>query len=156
MSIFTTGESVLDDRPVTTGSVARNNRPRTAVRASRIQISLREFFHPSVLAFLALALTVGASGYGNKLSHYFHHAGVSKAYPTRMWVEHRDESSVQAKHSIKPLQTSAPALFAAPPPLVVRHSRDHAVVTPAALRVAFLTSSQLPFRGPPSIPSSLA
>ena len=157
MNIFTPGESVLDDRPVATGSVARSRRSGTAAGGSGIQISIRQFFHPSVLAFLALALTVGASGYGYKLSHYFHHAGVSKAYPTRMWVEHRDESvGAQAKQSVKPLQIPGPALFAAPAPRVLRLSRDHVIVTSAPPRVALLISSQVSFRGPPSFHLSLA
>jgi hypothetical protein len=127
-----------------------------AAHASGMHLAVRQFFHPYVLAFLALALTVGASGYGNKLSQYFHHAGVSKASPTRMWVDHRDESvAVQAQHHVRP-RIPGLTLFALSTPQVPRFSRDHVVITPAPARVAPFLSSHIPFRAPPSLRSSLA
>lgn len=157
MSIFTAGETVLDEIQVATGSWARIERRDTALCDSGFRDSIRQFFHPYVLAFLALALTVGASGYGYKLSHYFQIAGVSKASPTRMWVDHRDESvGVQAKHSIKPLRIPGLALFTAPAPQALRLSRDHVVITPVPARVAFPIFSHIPFRAPPSLHFSLA
>lgn len=128
-----------------------------AAPGSAIQVALRQFFHPCVLAFLALALAVGASGYGYKLSHYFQHAGVSKASPTHMWVDHRDESvGPLAKHNIKPLRIPGLTFFAAAALELPRHSRDHVVITPAPARVALFLSSHIPFRAPPSLHSSQA
>jgi hypothetical protein len=148
---------VHDKSPIATGRNTRVERPAgVTAHASRIHVAVRQFFHPHVLAFLALALTVGASGYGNKLSQYFQHVGVSKASPTRMWVDHRDESvAVQAQHHVKP-RIPALALFAFSTPQVPRLSRDHVVITPAPARVASFLSSHIPFRAPPSLPSSLA
>lgn len=156
MSIFAAEETVLDDNPVATGSLARIERGALAAHGSELQIAIRQFFHPYVLGFLALALAVGASGYGYKLSHYFQNAGVSKASPTRMWVDHRDQSlAVLAQHQIKPQQIPGLALFAAPAPQILRLSRDHVVITPAPARVAFLISSHIPFRAPPSLHPSV-
>ena len=156
MSIFTAGESVLDDNPVATGSLARIERRAMAAPRSELQIASRQFFHPYVLGFLALALAVGASGYGYKLSHYFQIAGVSKASPTRMWVDHRDESAgTQAQHLTKPQRIPGLALFDSPAPQVLRLSRDHVVITPAPARVAVIISSHIPFRAPPSLHPSV-
>ena len=65
-------------------------------RVSKLHVAVRQFFRPYVLAFLALAIAVGGNGYGYKLSQYFQHSEVSKASATRMWVDHRDDSSITA------------------------------------------------------------
>jgi hypothetical protein len=84
---------VLDEFQIATRSLAPIERTAAAsARDSEMHGWVKQFFHPYVLAFLALALSVGGSGYGYKLSQYFQHSGVTKASPTRMWVEHRDES----------------------------------------------------------------
>ncbi len=148
---------MFDEFPIAAGSVARNERQQSYLPDSGIPTFVRQFFHPYVLAFLALALTVGGYGYGYKLSQYFQHSGVSKASPTRMWVEHRDEfAAVQAQHHVKPQRIPGLTLFAISAPRVPRLSRDHVVITPAPARVALFLFSHIPFRAPPSLHSSLA
>jgi hypothetical protein len=118
---------------------------------------VRQFFHPYVLAFLALALAVGASGYGYKLSQYLQHEGVSKASPTHMWVDHRDDSvAVQAAQCVKPQRIPGLTLFAISTPRVPRLLRDHVAITPALALLALIISSHIPFRAPPSLHLSLA
>ncbi|WP_348264006.1 hypothetical protein P8935_05610 [Telmatobacter sp. DSM 110680] len=150
--------TVLSESPIPTRPSKPFERPKTSVARDRgIRTSARQFFHPYVLAFLALALAVGASGYGYKLSQYLQHAGVSKASPTHMWVDHRDDSvAMQAGQFVKPQRIPGLALFAILDPQVPRPSRDHVVVTPAPALVASVISSHIPFRAPPSIHSSMA
>jgi hypothetical protein len=151
-------KTVLDVSKIAMAYSAHNRRQTTLVaRDSGIQAAIRQFFHPYVLAFLALALVVGAYGYGYKLSQYSHHSGVSKASPTHVWVDHRDETvGVQALHHAAPQDLSDFAVFAAFVPPVPRLSRDHVVITPAPARVAVFISSNIPFRAPPSLHSSQA
>ena len=124
---------------------------------SKINVAVRQFFRPYVLAFLALAIAVGGNGYGYKLAQYFHHSEVAKASATRMWVDHRDDSSITVAHQhTRPQRISALELFLVFAPQVPRLSRDHAVTTPAPARVAAVISSHIPFRAPPSIQPFLA
>ena len=134
--------------------MARNERQQSYLPDSGIPAFVRQFFHPYVLAFLALALTVGGYGYGYKLSQYFQHSGVSKASPTRMWVDHRDQSVIpQAQHHVKPQRIRGLTFFALSAPQVLRLSRDHVVIKPAPARVALFLSWHIPFRAPPSLHS---
>lgn len=129
----------------------------TVARDSAVDVAVRQFFRPYVLVFLALALAVGCNGYGNKLAQYFQHSRVSKASATRMWVDHRDDSSVTVAHQpTRPQRISAFELFLVFAPQVPRLSRDHALTTPAPARAAIVISSHIPFRAPPAIQSSLA
>jgi hypothetical protein len=122
-----------------------------------VKFAVRQFFQPYVLAFLALAIAVGANGYGNKLVQYLHYAEVSKASATRMWVDHRDDSSVTVSHQqTRPQRISAFELFLVFAPQVPRLTRDHALTTPAPARAAFVIASHIPFRAPPQIQSSMA
>ncbi len=126
-------------------------------RDSEVRFAVRQFFQPSVLAVVALVVMVGGCGYGYKLSQYFQQSGMSKASPTRMWVDHRDEShAVPAQLHTKPQRIPGFALFALSASQLPRLSRDHVVVTPAPARVAFVISSNIPFRAPPSLNPSLA
>lgn len=126
-------------------------------RDSKMNVAVRQFFRPYVLAFLALAIAVGGNGYGYKLAQYFHHSEVSKASATRMWVDHRDDSSIAVAHQqTQPQRIFALELFLIFDPQVPRLSRDHTVTTPAPMRVAAVISLHIPFRAPPSIQSSLA
>ena len=118
---------------------------------SAVEVAIRQFFRPYVLAFLALALAVGGNGYGYKLAHYFHHSEVSKASATRMWVDHRDDSSITVAHQTRPQRISAFELSLVFAPQIPRLTRDHALTTPAPARAAFVISSHIPFRAPPSI-----
>jgi hypothetical protein len=129
----------------------------TAARDSKLNVAVRQFFRPYVLAFLALAIAVGGNGYGYKLAQYFQHSEVSKASATRMWVDHRDDSSVTVAHQqTRPQRISALELFLVFASQVPRLSRDHAVTTPAPARVAAVISSHIPFRAPPSVQPFLA
>ena len=111
-----------------------------------------------LLAFLALAIAVGGNGYGYKLAQYFQHSEVSKASATRMWVDHRDDSSsITAHQHTRPQRISAFELFALfEPQQVQRLSRDHALTTPPPPRIAFVICSHIPFRAPPTLHFSLA
>jgi hypothetical protein len=149
---------VPNDFPNPTGDKARNQRAESTLgRGARIPVAVRQFFQPCVLAFFALAIAISANGYGYKLSQYLHHAEVSKASGTRMWVEHRNDSSrVGVPHQTKPQLLSGFALIAFCVPQLPRFSRDHVVITPAPARVAFVISSHIPFRAPPALNPSLA
>ena len=127
-----------DEFPIPTRHQAQNRRSVLVIgRDSGIPVAVRQFFQPCVLAFFALAIAISANGYGYKLSQYLHHAEVSKASGTRMWVEHRDDSSsaVTQLHT-KPQKISGLALLAFSAPQLPRLSRDHVVITPAPTRVA--------------------
>ena len=147
-----------DGLPIAAGSTAQLERQKPMIaRPSEIVVAVRQFFRGPVLAFLALAIVVGGNGYGHKLSQYFQHSGVSKASTTRMWVDHRDDSSVTvSRHHTRPQRISAFELFLIFAPQVPRLARDHALTTPPPQRAAFVVSSHIPFRAPPSIQSSLS
>ncbi len=89
----------------TTNSIAA--RPEAQVKRQELvaahdggeSVAVRQFFRPYVLAFLALAIAVGGNGYGYKLAQYFQHSEASKASATRMWVDHRDDSSITVRNS---------------------------------------------------------
>ena len=148
-----------DDLPIAARPEAQVKRPKApVVRDSEMDVAVRQFFRPYVLAFLALAIAVGGWGYGYKLSQYMQHSEVSRASATRMWVDHRDDSSATApQHHTRPQRISGFELFALFAPLQLqRLSRDHAFTTPAPARVPFILFSLIPFRAPPSLNSSLA
>jgi hypothetical protein len=137
---------------------AHAQRPsRSIARGFEVPVAVRQFFQPCVLAVVALAVMVGGCGYGYKLSQYFQQPGVIKASPTRMWVDHRDEShTLPAQLQTKPQRIPGFALFASSAAQLPRLSRDHVVITPAPPRVAFVISSNIPFRAPPAFDPSLA
>jgi hypothetical protein len=149
---------VQDEFLIAVGPEAHVERQRAiGARDSKMDLAVRQFFRPYVLAFLALAIAVGGNGYGYKLAQYFQHSEVSKASATRMWVDHRDDSSITVAHQqTRPQRISALELFLVFAPQVPRLSRDHAVTTPAPVRVAAVISSHIPFRAPPSVQPSLA
>jgi len=148
---------VHEKLPFAAISKAQVERQKPMAPGSKVNVAVRQFFRPYVLAFLALALVVGGNGYGHKLSHYFQHSDVSKASATRMWVDHRDDSSVTVSHhQTRPQRISAFELFLIFAPQVPRLSRDHTLTTPAPPRAAFVISSHIPFRAPPSTQSLLA
>jgi hypothetical protein len=147
-----------DESPIATRTDVQIQRPSGMMaHDSEMRIAVRQFFQPYVLAFLALALVVGACGYGYKLSQYFQHSEVCKASATRMWVDHRDESvAVPSQHHTKPQRISGLALSALSAAQLPRLSRDHAVTTPPPARVTLIISSHIPFRAPPALNPSLA
>ena len=118
--------------------------------------AVRQFFRPSVLAFLSLALVVGAFGYGSKLNQYRHLFQVNKPSAVRMWVGHRDDSfELSVHHSPQRLPGSESIAASVPPLRLAGWSRDFVLAPPVPLRPAFLASSLIPFRAPPSSHSSL-
>jgi hypothetical protein len=123
---------------------------------SFLPLAVRQFFHPYVLAFLALALAVGGWSYGYKLSRYLHHQGVTKASATRMWVEHRDDSKLSVAHQspTHPIPASLLTVQCSPP--LPRFSRNTAVTIPTSRRVHFKVAALIPFRAPPGLLSPLA
>ena len=147
-----------DELPIAIRTEAQVEREKPMfARDWEVDVAVRQFLRPYVLVFLALAMAVGANGYGNKLAQYFQHSEVSKASATRMWVDHRDDSSLTVSHQRqRSRQISALELFLVFAPQVPRLSRDHALTTPAPARAAFVVSSHIPFRAPPAIQSSLA
>jgi hypothetical protein len=149
---------VYDEFPIATRREAQIQRPSGMIaHGCGMPLAVRLFFQPYVLAVVALAIAVGGCGYGYKLSQYFQHSEVSKASPTRMWVDHRDESlAVPAQQLTKPQRIAGFALFAVAARQLPRLSRDHAVTTPAPARVTLIISSHIPFRAPPSLNPSLA
>ncbi|MGC1424040.1 MAG: hypothetical protein WA354_08940 [Terracidiphilus sp.] len=147
-----------DEFPIATGQKAQiQPLGQTSGRELGLPVPVRQFFRPCVLAFLALAIAIGANGYGHKLSQYFNQTQISKASGTRMWVEHRDDfSSTVAQPKTRPQRISGFALLALSTPRLARLSRDHAVINPAPARITFIISSHIPFRAPPSLHPSLA
>ena len=147
-----------DEFSIATGREAQIQRSASIIaRDSGMPVAVRQFFQPYVLAFVALAIAVGGWGYGYKLSQYLQHPDVSRASVTRMWVDHRNGSvAIPAQRHTRPERISGLALFALSAPQLPRLSRDHVFTTPAPARVAFIISSHLPFRGPPSLNPSLA
>lgn len=148
-----------DEQPIAAGPEAQGKRQELlTAHASGLNVAVRQLFRPYVLAFLALAIAVGGNGYGYKLAQYLQHSEASKASATRMWVDHRDDSSSTAsKQNTRPQRVSAfelSALFALQQ--LPRLSRDHAVTTPAPARLANIISSHIPSRAPPALNSSLA
>jgi hypothetical protein len=124
---------------------------------SNVNSAVRQFFKPYVLAFVALAVLVGGCSYGYKLSQYFQHSEVSRVSYSRMWVDHRDSSAVA------PLLQRVPrnqVLGAEPPlgtvPRDVRPAYEQVTVEASPALEAFIFSSLIPLRAPPSITLSLS
>jgi hypothetical protein len=152
-----TRDSVHVLLPLTTPRDAQFERPSLMVaEGSFLPLPVRQFFHPYVLAFLALALAVGGWSYGYKLSRYLHHHGVTKASATRMWVEHRDDSKLGVAHQSPTHRIPAALLAVQCSPPLPRFSRNSAVNLPASRRVPFMVAALIPFRAPPALLSPLA
>jgi hypothetical protein len=150
-------DTVHDELLIAATPETQVKRQKLIAFRSKARLAVRHFCGPYVLAVLALAFTVGANGYGHKLAQYFQHTQASRASATRMWVDHRDDSSISpAHHQTRPQRLSAFELFLVFAPQFPRLTRDHALTTPAPARAAFVISSHIPFRAPPSIRSSMA
>lgn len=127
--------------------------------ASEVDIAVRQFFRPYVLAFLALAVAFGGWSYGYKLSQYFQHSEVTRASLTRAWVDHRNDSIAVVSHEeVKPGKLIGLALvLVTVASLRVAHRVPDLILNePAPAREAFLFSSLIPFRAPPITNPSLA
>jgi len=119
-------------------------------------LAVQQFFRPCVLAFLALAVTVGGWGYGYKLSQYLDHSDVTRASHTRMWVDHRDDSFQTRAHQQRSTSRFQSSQFAAIGVLRVPHlSRGLVLTVPIQSRILKFVAPLHPLRAPPSL-SSLA
>jgi hypothetical protein len=130
---------------------------RAGVDRFTVQEAMRQLFRPGVLGFLALAVVVGAWGYGYKLSQYSHQSPITHASATRMLPEHRNGSFLAAAHLLpRPHQLQQEQqrlnLFSARVPHL---TNEFAVYTSTPLRPVFLVASLIPFRAPPISPSFL-
>ena len=126
---------------------------------SDFEVAVRQFFRPNVLAFLALALVYAGFIYGYKLSQYLEHPEVTRASLTRAWVDHRNGSIAVVSHEqVRPAKLLGLALITttALALRVAHRTPDLVLDEPAPAREAFLFSSLIPFRAPPSTNPSLA
>lgn len=148
-------ETVHHLSSITTTSEAQVERRQLVVDSgSEVDLAVRQFFRPYVLAFLSLAVIVGGWSYGYKLSQYLQHPEVSRASVTRILVEHRNDSVVvSSDHRIPPGKLQGLALLTAATPRVSHQQRDLILSESAPAREAFIFSSLIPFRAPPINPS---
>lgn len=136
---------------------AQIERPELMVKnPSEMDVAVRQFFRPYVLTFVALAITFGSWSYGYVLSRYLHHSEVSRASLTRAWVDHRNDSIATVSHEQVRPRLLAVALFTVAALRVAHRSPNLVLDEPAPVREAFLFSSLIPFRAPPSNNPSLA
>ena len=143
--------------PVTSPIASSQNadRSRSTAKLSALKLAILQFLEPGVLPVLALALFVGGWSYGKKLSHYFHNTDVTKASTTRMWLDHRNDTSVapaQQHQSPQKFLTPQLSMFAVPPS--PNFSRESAIAESAPLHTVEFVSPLHPLRAPPI--SSLA
>lgn len=148
-------ETVHDLSSITTTSEAQVERRHFVVQSSSdVNLAVRQFFRPYVLAFLSLAVIVGGWSYGYKLSQYLQHPEVSRASVTRIVVEHRhDTVVVSSDHRIPPGKLQGLALLTDAAPRVSHQQRDLILSESTPAREAFIFSSLIPFRAPPITPS---
>jgi hypothetical protein len=119
--------------------------------------AVRQFFHPWVLALLTLAMAIGCSGYGYKLSQYMRHSEVTKPSATRMWVEHREDSHEALAHQQQqPHKLLSPQFFAVAVLAFPQISRELVFAAPIQSRILTFVSPLHPLRAPPISLSSLA
>jgi hypothetical protein len=127
------------------------------IEDSKVDFALREFFRPYVLAFVALAIAFTGFSYGYKLSQYLHHHEVTRASLTRAWPDQRNDSiSSTSHHQLRPVRLIGLDTVAPQALRVSRRSPSFILDAPAPVREAFLFSSLIPFRAPPSTNPSLA
>jgi hypothetical protein len=132
-------------------------RRRIVADGSNANVAVRQFFRPYVLAFVALAVMVGGWSYGYKLSQYFHHSEVSRASYSRIWVDHRNDSiAAPSPQRVIPNQLPGSEPPRAGAVRDLRPAHDLVAVASSPARRAFIPSSLIPFRAPPSSNLSLA
>ena len=130
-----------------------------AKRASDFDVAVQQFLRPQVLILLTLAIIWAGFIYGYKLSQYRPHPEVTKASLARAWVDHRNDSiNIVSHHQVRPAKLLPLALLTATVVAlrVARRTPDLVVDQPAPAREAFLFSSLIPFRAPPSTNPSQA
>lgn len=131
-----------------------------ATGTSDREIAVRQFFRPQVLILLSLAAIWAGFIYGYKLSQYQQHPEVTRASLTRAWVDHRNDSIATGSHqpvrpaTVLPLTLLTVTILALR--VVAHRTPDLILEEPAPAREAFLFSSLIPFRAPPSTRPSLA
>jgi hypothetical protein len=124
---------------------------------SAVGVAVRQFFRPSVLALLALAVVFGGFSYGYKLAQYMQHSEVTRATLTRAWLEDRSASVAVVSHAqADPGKLLGLALVAAALLRMAHRTPDIFFDEAAPTREAFHSSSLIPFRAPPISNPSLA
>jgi hypothetical protein len=119
-------------------------------RGSKVDVAVRQFFRPYVLAFVALAVAVGGGSYGYKLTQYLQHSEVSRASYSRVWVDHRDDSKISPpEHHVLPDNLLALEPLIGPVPRDARPSRELVLVESSPSNEAFIFSALIPLRSPP-------
>ena len=131
-----------------------DQRSLVARRVSDLDVAVRQFFRPQVLMLLTLAIIWAGFIYGYKLSQYQRHPEVTKASLARAWVDHRHDSiGTVTRQQIRPAKLLALVLVTTAALRMARRTPDLILDEPAFAREAFLFSSLIPFRAPPSHPS---
>jgi hypothetical protein len=138
--------------PVTSPIASSQNadKLRSQPDIAKLKLAILQFLQPGVLPVLALALVVGGWSYGLKLSHYLHHTDVTKASTTRMWVDHRNDTSVapdQHHQSPQKFLTLQLHVFAVPP--LPSFSREGAIAESVPAYTVEFVSPLHPLRAPP-------
>lgn len=124
---------------------------------SEVDLAVRQFFRPYVLAFLSLAVIFGGWSYGYKLSQYLEHPEVTRASLTRAWIDHREDSFVAVSNQrVFPHKTLEVGPFGSAALRISERTPDLPVEELAPAREALLCFSLVPFRAPPAINPSLA
>jgi hypothetical protein len=143
----------------------RNGQPETQVdrqrvmagRTGKFEVAVRQFFQPRVLFLLSLAIIWAGFIYGYKLSQYQQHPEVTKASLARAWVDHRNDSIGSVPHQqIRPAKLLSLVLVTSAALRISHRAPDFVLDQPAPAREAFLFSSLIPFRAPPSTTPSQA
>jgi hypothetical protein len=128
-----------------------------ARQAGSFEVAVRQFFQPRVLSLLSLAVIWAAFIYGYKLSQYQQHPEVTKASLARAWVDHRNDSIGSVPNQqIRPAKLLALVLVTTAALRISHRVPDLVLDEPAPVREAFLFSSLIPFRAPPSTTPSQA
>ena len=128
-------------------------------RASDFDVAVHQFLRPRVLLLFSLAIIWAGFIYGYKLSQYRPHPEVTRVSLARAWVDHRNDSIGIVPHQqTRPTRLLSLALIttAALALQVAHRTPDLILDEPAPVREAFLFSSLIPFRAPPSTNPSRA
>jgi hypothetical protein len=145
-------DTVHDASSIAATLGAQDERAKPVVGSdSKVDVAVRQFFRPYVLRLVALVIIVGGWSYGYKLSQYLQHPEVSRASVTRILVEHRDDSvAVSSDHRIPSGKLQGLALLTDAAPRLSHQFRDQILSETAPAREAFIFSSLIPFRAPPT------
>lgn len=126
-------------------------------RASETEVAIRQFLRPRVLILLSLAVIYAGFIYGYKLSQYQQHPEVTRASLTRAWVDHRNDSiAAVSRQQVLPAKLLGLVLVTTAALRIAHRTPDLILDESAPARKAFLFSSLIPLRAPPSTNPFLA